>query len=68
MTKDHIAIPALLKIESGVISKIGSYLKNAGFDSIVLLLGNGLTAMFGDKVFSSLKTSTKVSIIILYKS
>nr|WP_318680341.1 iron-containing alcohol dehydrogenase family protein [uncultured Treponema sp.] len=57
MTKDHIAIPALLKIESGVISKIGSYLKNAGFDSIVLLLGNGLTAMFGDKVFSSLKTA-----------
>lgn len=55
MPKSHISIPALLKIESGVTKEIGSFLKGAGFSNVVILFGNGLTSMFGDIVFDSLK-------------
>lgn len=57
MFKSHIAIPALLKVESGVLSHIGSFLKSSGFSSIVILLGNGLTDMFGKTVFNSLESN-----------
>lgn len=55
MNKRQVAIPALLKIESNVTSHIGIFLKNSGFDKVVILFGNGLTGMFGDAVFTSLK-------------
>lgn len=53
MFKSQIAIPALLKIESGATSHIGSFLKSSGFTKVVILLGNGLTDMFGHIVFKS---------------
>lgn len=55
MNKSQIAIPALLKIEKGVNSNIGSFMKNAGFNSVVILFGNGLTEMFGTTVLKSLE-------------
>ncbi len=61
MFKSRISIPALLKIEDGVIKNIGTYLKSAGFNKIVILFGNGLTEMFGGTVFDSLeKTGVEV--------
>lgn len=57
MFKSHIAIPALLKVEGGVLSHIGTFLKSSGFSSVVILFGNGLTDMFGNQVFNSLKTN-----------
>ena len=55
MSKSQISIPAILKIKSNVISEIGLFLKSSGFSSVVLLFGNGLTEMFGPKVFNSLE-------------
>ena len=61
MPKDEIAIPSILKIERGVTAHIGEYLKDAGFTQVVILFGNGLTAMFGDAVFGSFeKAGVKV--------
>ena len=57
MPKDEISIPSILKIERGVTAHIGEYLKDAGITQVVLLFGNGLTAMFGDTVFSSFEKS-----------
>ncbi|MCQ2532682.1 MAG: iron-containing alcohol dehydrogenase family protein [Saccharofermentans sp.] len=62
MNRSHISIPALLKIESGVLSHIGVFLKHSGFDKVVILFGNGLTSMFGDKVFTSL-TENEVDVL-----
>ena len=53
MSKDEISIPMILKIERGVTAHIGDYLRDAGLTQVVLLLGNGLTEMFGEKVFES---------------
>ena len=53
MNKNHINIPSILKIESGVTGKIGTYLKDAGLTSVTILFGNGLISMFGEKVFKS---------------
>ena len=57
MSKSHISIPALLKIEAGVNAHIGEFIKSAGFGSVVILFGNGLTDMFGGTVLDSLKNS-----------
>lgn len=63
MSKSHIAIPALLKIESGVTAHIGSFLKTSGFSNVALFFGNGLTDMFGKTVFDSL-SEADVNVII----
>jgi len=65
MSKSHISIPALLKIESGVTARIGSFIKNAGFGKVVILFGNGLTDMFGGVVLNSLK---EAGVEVLYSS
>lgn len=53
MPKDEISIPVILKIEKGVTANIGEFLKDAGLTQVTLLLGNGLTDMFGPIVFAS---------------
>lgn len=53
MPKDEISIPVILKIEKGVTANIGDFLKEAGLTQVTLLLGNGLTEMFGPVVFAS---------------
>lgn len=54
----HIAIPTILKIESGALSKIGSYLKECEIEKVVIFFGNGLINMFGSTVFDSLKDAS----------
>lgn len=51
---DYIAIPALLKIESGALCRIGDYLKESGLKKVVIFFGNGLIDMFGRTVMESL--------------
>lgn len=53
MPKDEISIPVILKIEKGATANIGEFLKDAGLTQVTLLLGNGLTDMFGPVVFAS---------------
>lgn len=48
-----ISIPAFLKIESGALSEIGTYLKEHRLNKVVVFFGNGLIKMFGDKVMTS---------------
>lgn len=63
MAKDEISIPSILKIERGVTANIGDYLAENGILQVVLLLGNGLTEMFGDTVFESCE---KAGVTILH--
>lgn len=50
-----IAIPAILKVGSGTLDQIGSYLKEENFKNVVIYFGNGLIELFGMKVMDSLK-------------
>lgn len=52
---DYIAIPSLLKVESGALSHIGTFLKSSGLNKVVIYFGNGLIEMFGTTVMESLK-------------
>ena len=54
MEGKHIAIPALLKIEAGVLDHLGIYLNELGFQKVVVFFGNGLIDMFGSLVLDSL--------------
>lgn len=51
----EINIPNLLKIGAGTLDYTGEYLKGLGLTKVVILFGNGLIDMFGDKVMTSLK-------------
>ena len=51
----EINIPNLLKIGAGTLDYTGEYLKGLGLAKVVILFGNGLIDMFGDKVMTSLK-------------
>ncbi|MBQ9134660.1 MAG: iron-containing alcohol dehydrogenase family protein [Lachnospiraceae bacterium] len=52
---NSINIPALLKVGKGALDGIGTYLKEAGFEQVVIWFGNGLIDLFGTKVMDSLK-------------
>ena len=52
-----IEIPSILKIGSGTLDNIGTYLKDAAFKQVVIYFGNGLIDLFGEKVMESLKKS-----------
>lgn len=54
-TSNSIAIPAILKVGKGALKNIGLYMKDAGFDQVVIYFGNGLIDMFGMDVMESLK-------------
>lgn len=54
MGDNHIAIPALLKIGSGALGELGTYLKDLRLEKVVILFGNGLIEMFGMDVMKSL--------------
>ncbi|MDE6923926.1 MAG: iron-containing alcohol dehydrogenase family protein [Acetatifactor sp.] len=51
----EINIPNLLKIGAGTLEYTGDYLKGLGLTKVVILFGNGLIDMFGDRVMASLK-------------
>lgn len=53
--KSSIAIPVILKIGSGVLKEIGTYLQAEELNQVVIYFGNGLIDMFGMDVMKSLK-------------
>ncbi|MCR5507734.1 MAG: iron-containing alcohol dehydrogenase family protein [Lachnospiraceae bacterium] len=54
MQGNMISIPVFLRIESGALDKLGTYLKDSGFKNTVVFFGNGLIDMFGERVLKSL--------------
>lgn len=56
-SNDYIAIPALLKVEAGALSRIGAYLKESDIKKVVIFFGNGLIDMFGNTVMESLQAA-----------
>ena len=54
INSSHIAIPTILKVEDGALSKIGPYLQESNLQKVVIYFGNCLIDMFGQKVLSSL--------------
>lgn len=55
VNKSHIAIPTLLKVGNGALKNLGIYLKEAGFQKVVIYFGNGLIEMFGNEVIENVK-------------
>lgn len=53
----EISVPSFLKVGSGTLYNLGSYLKRNNFNRLVVYFGNGLINLFGNIVFESLKKS-----------
>lgn len=53
--KEYIAIPACMKVESGALARIGTYLKDSDIKKAVIFFGNGLIELFGGTVMESLR-------------
>ncbi|WP_294405823.1 iron-containing alcohol dehydrogenase family protein [uncultured Clostridium sp.] len=50
-----IAIPSILEVGKGNISKVGSLIKKAQFEKVSICFGDGIEELFGDKIEKSLK-------------
>ena len=53
-----IAIPSILKVGNDTLDEIGRYLKENGLENVVVYFGNGLIAMFGERVLESLRNNS----------
>jgi len=58
----EINIPNILKIQKGLLDEIGPILRDEGLNEVVILFGNGLIELFGERVFKSCDQS-EVSIL-----
>ncbi len=57
MHAESISIPAVLKVGKGALQGLGGYLKEAGFEQVVIYFGDGLIDLFGMQVMESLKNA-----------
>lgn len=53
----EIEIPAILKVEKNLLSRIGGILAGEGIHKVVILFGNGLIDMFGHRVMEGMADS-----------
>ena len=53
--KCEISIPAILKVEKDILGQVGKYLADMNFHKVVILFGNGLIDLFGDKVLNGME-------------
>lgn len=53
----QIVVPTLLDVRKGNLKEMGPLLRRHDFKKVVILFGSGLTNLFGDLVFHSLKAS-----------
>lgn len=50
-----IAIPSILEVGKGNISKVGALIKKAQFEKVSICFGDGIQELFGDKIEKSIK-------------
>lgn len=58
MLRTEIGIPTILKVGENTLEKIGEYLAQYDINKVVIYFGNGLINLFGDKVFSGMKSAS----------
>ncbi len=62
----RIDIPAIMEVNSNILENVGSYVERAGISRVIVLFGGGIRELFGEKIISSIKNKTTLSLLETY--
>ncbi len=62
----RIEIPTIMEVGSDRLANVGSYIERAGITKVVVLFGEGIRALFGEKIVSSVKDRPSLTILDTY--
>ena len=59
----RIDIPAIMEVNSNILENVGSYIERAGISRVIVLFGEGIRELFGEKIISSVKNKATLSLL-----
>ncbi len=59
----RIDIPAIMEVNSNIHENVGSYIERAGISRVIVLFGEGIRELFGEKIISSIKNKATLSLL-----
>lgn len=67
MTSVHrIEIPSILEVNNDRLGNVGAYIERAGITNIVVLFGEGIRELFGEKILDSIKARKTLTLLETY--
>ncbi len=62
----RIEIPAIMEVDSDRLGNVGSYIERAGIAKVVLLFGEGIRELFGEKILASISKNKTLTLLETY--
>lgn len=62
----RIEIPTIMEVNTGILGNVGSYLERADISRVIILFGEGIRELFGEKIISSIESRTSLTLLETY--
>ncbi|HEY5583380.1 MAG TPA: iron-containing alcohol dehydrogenase family protein [Ruminiclostridium sp.] len=62
----RIEIPTILEVDSNILGNVGAYIERAGISKVVILFGEGIRELFGQKIVDSINSRTSLTLLETY--
>lgn len=62
----RIEIPTIMEVNSNILGNVGSYIERAGIKKVVLLFGEGIRELFGQKILNSINSRAALKLLETY--
>lgn len=62
----RIEIPTIMEVNSNILDNIGPYIYRAGIKKVVILFGDGIRELFGEKILKSICSNCQLKLIETY--
>ncbi|ACL76814.1 iron-containing alcohol dehydrogenase family protein [Ruminiclostridium cellulolyticum] len=67
MTYVHrIEIPSILEVSNNILGSVGAHIERAGISNVVVLFGEGIRDLFGEKILDSIKSRKSLAVLETY--
>ncbi len=61
-----IEIPTIMEVNSNILENVGSYIFRAGIKKVVVLFGDGIRELFGEKILQSINSNPQLDLLEIF--
>ncbi|WP_024831879.1 iron-containing alcohol dehydrogenase family protein [Ruminiclostridium josui] len=65
-TVHRIEIPSILEVNNNILGSVGAYIERAGVNNVVVLFGEGIRDLFGEKIMNSIEARKSLAVLETY--
>jgi glycerol-1-phosphate dehydrogenase [NAD(P)+] len=62
----RIEIPTIMEVGSNILENAGSYIERAGIKNVIVLFGDGIRELFGQKIINSINANSELKLLETY--